>query len=133
MRRINLILAAGLTALTMVACDNAGDPEAPVEPAEETGSVEPSGNSTERAQDALGQAGDSARQTIENLGEAGRAGFEALQENAPEIRENLNEAGERVRNAADALFEDPEGPPVDAEGDSEADLGEVPENQEAPQ
>jgi hypothetical protein len=69
---------------------------------------------------------------MENLGKAGAAGIEALQENAPEIREGLNNAGERLRNAAGALTGDREGAPVDAQGDSQADANETPETQEPP-
>ena len=124
--------AAGLAALFLAACDDAGDParEPPVEPAEES-STAPEGTSGERAREALGEAGDAARQTLESLGEAGRAGIEALQENAPEIREGLENAGERIRNAGDALLNEPYSAPVDAEGDSEADANETPESQEA--
>jgi hypothetical protein len=128
----NAFAAAALASLILVACDNAGDPaaEPPVEPAEQSDAAEPDGAAGERAQEALGRAGDAARETLENLGEAGRAGVEALQENAPEIREGLNEAGERIRNAGEALLNDPDPAPVDAEGDSGADANEVPERSE---
>lgn len=128
-------LAAGLSALLLAGCDNAGDAEVepPIPPAEDAVSAEPDGSSGDRAREALGEAGDAARQTLQSLGEAGKAGVEALQENAPEIREELDQAGERLRNAADALTRDPDAPPLDAEGDSEADLNETPEAQEAPQ
>jgi hypothetical protein len=132
--KTKLILAAGLTALALTACDDAGDAERepPVEPVEGSRPVEPDGSAGDRAGAALERAGDSARETMEALGEAGDAGWEALQENAPEIREGLSDAGERIRNAAGALMEDPDPAPVDAQGDSAADLNETPERSEAP-
>ncbi|MDQ3557644.1 MAG: hypothetical protein M3453_00350 [Pseudomonadota bacterium] len=127
------LMAAGLAALLLTGCSDAGDPdvEQPIPPAEDSSSAAPNGTSGERARDALGEAGDAARETIQNLGEASKAGIEALQENAPDIRENLNAAGERVRNAADALVEDPDRP--DVPGDSEADANETPERLEPAQ
>ena len=130
--RTGIILAAGLSLLLVAACEKAENPEPPVPPAEDTTSTAPEGASGDRAQDALGRASESARETMENLGQAGRAGIEALQENAPEIREGLNNAGERLRNAAGALTGDPYAAPVDAQGDSEADANETPERQETP-
>lgn len=129
------MMAAGLAALLLAACDDAGDPdvEKPIAPAEDSSSAAPQGTSGERARDALGDAGDAARDTIQNLGNAGKAGIEALQENAPEIRENLNAAGDRVRNAAEALTGSADTAPVDAEGDSQADANETPERQEPAQ
>ena len=128
--RTKNILVAGLFLLLVAACEKAENPEPPVPPAEGATSTEPDSGSGDRAQDALGRAGESARETMENLGQAGAAGIEALQENAPEIREGLNNAGERLRNAAGALTGDREGAPVDAEGDSQADANETPEAQE---
>jgi hypothetical protein len=130
-----LILAAGFAALMLTACDDAGDAarEPPVEPAEEAGAAAPEGSSGERAGAALERAGESARQTLEDLGEAGQAGWDALQENAPEVREGLNEAGERIRNAAGALMEETDPAPADAEGDSAADADETPEAREPAQ
>ena len=115
-----LSIAAVLAAFLLTACDNAGDPEVepPVPPAEETGSAAPAGDSGDRASEALGEAGDAARRTLENLGEAGSAGVEALRENAPEIRENIGEAGQRLRNAADALLTDPDQPASDSAADA---------------
>ena len=130
--RTKIILAAGLSLLLVAACEKAENPEPPVPPAEDTTSTAPDGASGDRAQDALGRASDSARETMENLGQAGRAGMEALQENAPEIREGLNNAGERLRNAAGALTGDRDAAPVDARGDSEADANETPERLETP-
>ncbi len=130
------IAAAGLAAFLLAGCDDAGDPavEPPVEPAEEQSAApEPEGASGERAREALGEAGDAARRTLENLGEAGQAGIEALQENAPEIREGLNEAGERVRNAGDALLDGSDPAPADSQGDSAADANETPEAREGTQ
>jgi hypothetical protein len=126
---------AGLALLFLAGCDDAGDParEPPVEPAEQSSTTPPEGSSGERAREALGEASDAARQTLESLGEAGQAGIEALQENAPEIREGLENAGERIRKAGDALLNDSDSAPVDAQGDSEADANETPESQEAPQ
>ena len=119
------ILLAGLAAFLLAGCD---DPDkAANAPAAD---APPAGAATERAQDALGQAGDAARQTMESLGEAGAAGIEALQENAPAIKEGLNNAGDRLKNAAGALVEDPNRP--DAPGDSEADANETPEVLEPP-
>ena len=128
--RSKIILAAGLSLLLVAACEKAGDPEVepPIPPAEDSATE---GDSGAAAQDALGRASESARETMESLGEAGRAGFEALQENAPEIREGLNEAGDRLRDAAGALTGDnSDAPPLDAEGDSERDVNETPEAQE---
>ena len=132
--RFNSIAVAGMCALLIAACDNAGDPDQdkPIPPAEDSSSTAPDGTYGERAQEALGEASQAARQTMESLGEAGAAGIDALRENAPEIREGLNNAGERLRNAAGALTRDPAAPPVDAEGDASADTDETPEAQEAP-
>jgi hypothetical protein len=132
--KTKLILAAGLTALALTACDDAGDAERepPVEPAEESSAVEPDGSAGDRAGSALERAGDSARETMEALGEAGEAGWDALQEGAPEIRQGLSEAGERIRNAAGALMEDPDPASTDAQGDSAADPNETPERSETP-
>jgi hypothetical protein len=69
---------------------------------------------------------------VESLGEAGKAGLDALEENAPAIRQGMDEAGQRLRNAAGALLADPEAPAVDVQGDSSADKDEVPEQLEAP-
>lgn len=120
--------------LLIAACDSAGDPDQdkPIPPAEDSSSAAPDGTSGQRAQEALGEASRAARQTMESLGEAGAAGIDALRENAPEIRDGLNNAGERLRNAAGALIEDPDAPPVDAQGDSSAAADETPEAQEAP-
>ena len=56
--RIRMIVAAGLTAALIAACDNAGDPEVepPVEPAEpaQESNAEPGDAAGERAQEALG-------------------------------------------------------------------------------
>jgi hypothetical protein len=125
--RTTIILAASLAALTVAGCDNAENAANTSPPPETT---QPPSTSGERAQEALGEAGDAARETLQNLGEAGRAGFEALQENAPEIQEGLNEAGQRLRNAAGALVEEPDRP--DVPGDSEADTNETPEALESP-
>ena len=130
--RMRSIAAASLAGLLFVACDNAGNDDAgqSTPPPEQSGSAAPASGSGDRARDALGEAADSARQTMENLGEAGQAGFDALQENAPEIREGLDNAGERLRNAAGALIEDPDQP--DTPGDSELDANETPEALEPP-
>jgi hypothetical protein len=128
--RTQIIFAAGFSLLLLAACEKAENPEPPVPPAEDSTSAAPEGASGERAQDALGRAGEAARETMENLGQAGAAGIDALQENAPEIREGLNNAGERLRNAAGALTGEREGAPVDAEGDSQADANETPEARE---
>lgn len=116
------IMLAGLVGLLLAGCDDpdkAADANAPASEAQQ------SGDSTERAQNALGEAGTAARETLQNLGEAGAAGIDALQENAPEIKEGLNNAGERLKNAAGSLVNDPAQP--DAPGDSEADANETPE------
>ena len=135
------ILALGLAGLVLAACDNANEQTSADPPAGET---QTESGATERAQNALQEAGESALDAAAKLGEAGKAGLEALQENAPEIREGLSEAadqarqaageaGERLQGAADALLrDDSDAPPLDAEGDSEADLNEVPETQERP-
>jgi hypothetical protein len=115
-------MLAGLTALLLAGCgdnDKAADTDSPAPETQATG------DAGTRAQDALGEAGDAARQTMESLGEAGAAGVEALKENAPEIKEGLNNAGERLKNAAGALVEDANQP--DAPGDSKADANETPE------
>jgi hypothetical protein len=135
--RMTLIFAAVFTVVVAAGCDNAAENDAATEstapPASETTAPGATDNSGEAAQDALGRAGESALDTLENLGEAGREGIEALQENAPEIRENLREAGERIQRAGEALIEDNDTAPVDAQGDSSADIDETPEAQEAPQ
>ena len=132
--RFNSIVLAGMCAVLIAACDNAGDPDQdkPIPPAEDSSSAAPDRTSGERAQEALGEASQAARETMESLGEAGAAGIDALRENAPEIREGLNNAGERLREAAGALTRDPDAPPVDAQADSSADANETPEAQEAP-
>ena len=130
--RTRSCLMAGLAALLLAGCDDsseraAGTPEPPAAEASP-----PSDSSTERAQRALGEAGEAARETMESLGEAGQAGLEALEENAPAIRDGIGEAGQRLRNAADALLADPDAPAVDVQGDSAADKDEVPEQLETP-
>ena len=90
MRTITIL--AGLALLFLAACDNAENSATTTStPAEE---AQPAGTSGERAQEAIGQAGD------------------------------------RLRNAAGALIEDPDRP--DAPGDSEADANETPEVLETP-
>ncbi len=130
--RTTLIAMGVLAPLFLAACSDAGDPEKepPTPPADDQGAAAPAGDATSRAREALGEAGQAARETLQNVGEAGRAGVEALQENAPAIRENLNEAGERVRDAAGALTGDGAPAANDAQGDSEADPNETPERQE---
>jgi hypothetical protein len=131
MRTVSIIAVLGL-ALSVAGCEKAGDPkkEPPIPPAEDS-SAAPQGNAGERAREALGEAGNTARQTMQNLGEAGKAGVEALKENAPEIREKVGEAGQRVRNAADALLKDPS--PSAPAGDSPADANTTPEAAESAQ
>ena len=118
-------LAAGVATLLLAACDNAEN----ADKAEDTppASSETSGD---RARESLERAGEAAQESLRNLGEAGRAGVEALQENAPAIREGVESAGERLRNAAGALIEDPDRP--DVPGDSELDADETPEDLEPP-
>ena len=130
--RTRSILIAGLAAAILAACDDSGERAAETPAAPPGEAAEPSGTSGDRAERALGEAGEAARQTMEKLGEAGQAGIEALEENAPAIRENIGEAGERLRNAADALVTDPDAPAVDLQGDSGADADEVPEQLETP-
>ena len=129
--KLKLLMAASLAALLAGACDNAPDNDA-----DDNGTgaeVQTEGTADDRARQALGEAADSAGDTVRNLGEAGRAAIESIQENAPEIREGLRDAGERVRNAAGALMNDPDrSAPMDAEGDSAADADDIPENREQP-
>jgi hypothetical protein len=118
MRRANL--AAGIAALLVAACDNAENADSAEEAPPAVGET-----SGDRARDSLERAGESAQESLRNLGEAGRAGVDALQENAPAIREGMKNAGERLRNAAGAFVEDPDRP--DVPGDSELDADETPE------
>ena len=118
-------LAIGLAALALAACDNAENADSAEETPPAVGET-----SRDRARESLERAGEAAGESLRNLGEAGRAGVEALQENAPAIREGVENAGERLRNAAGALIEDPDRP--DVPGDSELDSNETPEALEPP-
>lgn len=118
-------LALGIAAVILAGCDNA-------ENADNTEETPPTVGETsgDRARESLERAGEAAQESLRNLGEVGRAGVEALQENSPAIRQGMEDAGERLRNAAGALIEDPNRP--EAPGDSELDADETPEALEPP-
>ncbi len=121
-------LAIGVAALLLGACDNAENADS-ADSAEETPPAVGQ-TSGDRARESLERAGEAAQESLRSLGEAGRAGVDALQENSPAIREGMENAGERLRNAAGALVEDPNQP--DVPGDSETDPDETPEAIEPP-
>ena len=136
------ILAASLVALLLAACDNANE-QSQAEPPATTGPSESGSDPSTRASDALKDAGNSALDAAAKLGEAGKAGLEALQQEAPAVTETLSQAaesakqaagevGERLQSATDALLNDPDSPPLDSAGDSQNDANQTPEAQEPP-
>jgi hypothetical protein len=87
--RTQIILAAGFSLLLLAACEKAENPEPPVPPGRRQHVSSAGGRVRERAQDALGRASESARETMESLGQAG----------ALESRRCRKRAGESARGS----------------------------------
>ena len=142
------MLGAGISALLLAGCGDGAEQGAGAPPAGGTARTEapqtaPSGDAGSQVTQSLQRAGEAAGEVAKNLGEAGGAAVESLKENAPEIRQNIEEgatkagevigeAGQRLKNAAEAFVNEPVEAPA---GDSPADPNRTPERQEgaAPQ